>query len=363
MIELKDLYNKILDFSNLNNEEGMFLYNRAPFEELIFVADEIRKVKKPGHMVTWQIDRNINITNVCVSGCTFCNFHRKLNDEGTFITTIDEYKQKIDELYRLGGNQVLLQGGCHPKLRLDYYVSLFKELKSLYPTLRLHALSPPEIVHLARLERKSYRFILEELVDAGLDSLPGAGAEILIDRVREQISPGKCKAEDWLAVMKEAHQMGILTSATMMFGHIETPEERIEHLLKIRDLQHEKPVNTPGFKAFIPWPFQDEGTVLQEKYQVKNNVSSREYIKAIAISRILLNNIENIQASLLTVGENIAQLCLHAGANDLGSVMIEENVVSSAGSKNRYDSRNMQRIIRGAGFEPKLRDQGYGMIN
>ncbi len=361
-MNLNDIYKKVMDVERISKKEALFLFSNSPFEEITFIANEARKKIKPENIVTWQIDRNINITNVCISGCQFCNFHKKLNDKNAYITSIEEYKIKINELYKIGGNQVLLQGGCHPKLKLDYYTNLFKNLKKLYPDLKLHALSPPEIAHLARLEKKSYRYILEKLVEAGLDSLPGAGAEILDNRIRKQLSPGKCDSIAWLSVMHEAHQMNILTSATMMFGHIDTLEDRINHLFKIRDLQDKKPECAVGFKAFIPWPFQDENTELKNKFNIKSSVSSREYIKTIAISRIILDNIENIQASLLTVGKITAQLCLHAGANDLGSIMIEENVVSSAGSKNRFNAEEMQKIIKEAGFEPALRDQRYVLL-
>lgn len=361
-MNVSDIYKKALNQEKIDKKEALALYTDAPFEEVCYIGNEIKKAKKPGNIITWQIDRNINITNVCISGCKFCNFHRKLNDNDTYITTIDEYKTKINELFALGGNQVLLQGGCHPKLKLNFYANLFKELKILFPTLKLHALSPSEIYHLARLEKQSYRYILEKLVEAGLDSLPGAGAEILSNRVRKLVSPGKCNSKAWLEIMEEAHKMNILTSATMMFGHIETIEERIEHLIKLRNLQDEKPDCSIGFKAFIPWPFQPENTVLQKEFNISSTITATEYIKTIAISRIILNNIENIQASILTVGKNTAQLSLYAGANDLGSIMIEENVVSSAGSNNRFNKENMQIIIKEAGFEPRLRDQYYNLV-
>ncbi len=362
-MSLQSLYKKALSLDFLTAEEGLIIYETAPLEELVFIGNELRQLHNPGKTVTWQIDRNVNITNACISQCKFCNFYKKPNDEGVYITSIDEYKQKIEQLFKLGGNQILLQGGLHPKLGLSFYVDLFRQLKSLYPELRLHALGPPEIFHLARLEKKTYKEILESLIAAGLDSLPGAGAEILCDRVRKSISPGKANTQQWLDVMREAHKLNLVTSATMMFGHIETRQERIEHLLAIRKVQSEKPTNAPGFLAFIPWPFQDKNTALFNQLGVTNTVSSQEYIRTIAISRILLPNIKNIQASWLTVGKDIAQICLHSGANDFGSIMIEENVVSAAGASFKFDAEGIQLAIREAGFTPQLRNQKYEFID
>lgn len=360
-MELKELYDKALELKPLSKEEGLFLYNNAPTNELMFIGGELRKTHVYGKKVTWQIDRNVNITNVCVSGCKFCNFHCSLNDDGAFITSVADYLVKIEELQRYGGDQLLLQGGLHPKLGLDFYTSLFKELKSLYPNIKLHALGPPEVAFIARIEKKSYQAILLALIDAGLDSLPGAGAEILVDRVRKQISPGKPDSQAWLDVMGIAHSLFLVTSATMMIGHIETMEERIEHLIKLRDLQSKKPEGAPGFLNFIVWTFQDKGTDL-EKQGVTCKVTPEEYIRTIAISRILLNNIKHIQASWLTVGNDTAQICLHAGADDFGSIMIEENVVSSAGASNKMDAYGIQKAIVDAGFVPQLRNQRYENI-
>jgi cyclic dehypoxanthinyl futalosine synthase len=265
-------------------------------------------------------------------------------------------------LYSLGGDQLLLQGGMNPELGIDFYTNLFSTLKSLYPKLKLHALGPPEIVYLSKKEHLTYTQILKKLIDSGLDSLPGAGAEILSDRVRKIVSPGKATSKEWLDVMQEAHILNLPTSATMMFGHVETREERIEHLVKLRELQEKKPVGNYGFISFIPWPFQHKGTVLAEKSGVINNVNGPEYIRTIAISRIILNDIQNIQSSILTVGKEIAMLSLYAGANDLGSIMIEENVVSAAGAANRFDSTEMQSIITEAGFIPRRRNQKYETI-
>ncbi|WP_445204359.1 CofH family radical SAM protein [Tenuifilum sp.] len=342
-------------------EEGLYIYTQASTPDLMYVANELRKFHVPGNKVTWQIDRNVNITNVCISGCKFCNFHCGLQSDSAFITSIAEYKVKIEELERYGGDQLLLQGGLHPRLGIEFYSSLFKELKSMFPNIKLHALGPPEIAFIAKKEGMTYRQVLEELVEAGLDSLPGAGAEILVDRVRKQISPGKPDSQAWLDVMAQAHQMGLVTSATMMIGHIETMEERVEHLIKLRNLQAQKPADAPGFLNFIVWTFQDEGTKLQRE-GVLNTVTTEEYVRTIALCRIMLNNIPNIQASWLTVGIDTAQLCLHAGANDFGSIMIEENVVSSAGAKYKMDAYGIQKAIVDAGFEPQLRNQRYEYI-
>jgi cyclic dehypoxanthinyl futalosine synthase len=254
---------------------------------------------------------------------------------------------------------LLLQGGHHPKLGLSFYTDLFRKLKELYPTLKLHTLGPPEIAHICKLEGKSHREVLLALREAGMDSLPGAGAEILIDRVRRLISKGKCGALEWLEIMREAHQLNITTSATMMFGHVETVRERFEHLIRIRDVQAMKPPGAKGFLAFIPWTFQDVDTLLTRIRGVHNLTTPEEYIRMIAISRIMLPNIDNIQASWLTVGKQTAQLCLHAGANDFGSIMLEENVVSAAGAPHRFTANGIQEAIREAGFEPQLRNQQY----
>jgi cyclic dehypoxanthinyl futalosine synthase len=353
---------KALTLDFLTKEEGLFLYENAGTPELMFVANEIRKKKVPSNKVTWLIDRNVNITNVCISGCSFCNFHCSPKSKKAYITNIDQYIQKIDEMKKLGGSQLLLQGGLHPELGIDFYEDLFRQLKQLYPDLKLHALGPPEIVHLSKLSNLSYHEVLVRLMEAGLSSLPGAGAEILSDRVRKKLSKNKCSVSEWLDVMKDAHLLGLTTSATMMFGHIETKEERINHLIYIRDVQSVKPPDAKGFIAFIPWPFQDEGTALNKRSGIKNNVTKEEYIRTIAFCRIMLPNIDNIQASWLTVGKETAQVCLHAGANDFGSIMIEENVVSVAGASNSFDSVGIQEAIREAGFFPQLRDQEYNYL-
>ena len=354
-----DLLIRALNFEFLSGEEGLFLFNNAGTSELMYVANELRKKQVPHGKVTWIIDRNVNTTNVCIANCKFCNFFRRPGHEESYITDIETYKQKIEETLRYGGEQLLLQGGHHPDLGLRFYVDLFKELKQLYPKLKLHSLGPPEIAHIAKLEGISHTAVLTALIEAGLDSLPGAGAEILNDRVRRLISKGKCGGQEWLDVMRAAHQLGLTTSATMMFGHVETLEERFEHLVWLRDVQSEKPEHAKGFIAFIPWPFQDDGTLLKKVRGITNQVTADEYIRMIALSRIMLPNVKNIQASWLTVGKQVGQICLQAGANDFGSIMIEENVVSAAGAPHRFTSQGIQDSIREAGFEPQLRNQQY----
>ncbi len=360
MNSLKPIYEKCLQRESLTREEACRLYEEAPLQELAEMADMLRReVVDDADVVTWQIDRNVNITNVCISGCKFCNFHCKPHDtERAFITTLAEYRSKIERALELGADQLLLQGGLHPRLGIDFYEQLFRHLKQEYPTLRLHALGAPEISHIARVSGLTTRRTLERLREAGLDSLPGAGAEILANSVRRRISPAKPSVEEWIRVMHEAHQMNLPTSATMMYGHVETPRQRIDHLLTIRDLQARCPEGNYGFLAFIPWVFCSSGTQL-EREGVASQFSSTEYLRIIAVSRLILNNIRNIQASWLTVGKATAQMALLSGANDMGSIMIEENVVSSAGARNRFDREGIQQAIREMGFTPRLRDQLY----
>ncbi len=358
-MNLQDLYKKAFAFEFLSVEEGMFLFHHAPLAELMHIANELRKVQVPHGKVTWQIDRNVNTTNVCIANCKFCNFYRVPGHPEAYITDITTYKQKIEETIRWGGDQLLLQGGHHPDLGLSFYTDLFKELKSLYPSIKLHTLGPPEVAHIAKLEKKSHTEVLQALKDAGMDSLPGAGAEILNDRVRRLISKGKCGAQEWLDIMRACHQLDITTSGTMMFGHVETIEERFQHLVDIRQVQSEKPAHANGFLAFIPWTFQDVDTLLARIRRAKNDTTSEEYIRMIALSRIMLPNIKNIQASWLTVGKEVAQICLYAGANDFGSIMLEENVVSAAGAPHRFTFKSIQDAIQQAGFEPQLRTQKY----
>jgi cyclic dehypoxanthinyl futalosine synthase len=359
MNQLDHLYQKALKLESLSVDEGVFLFENAALTDLMLVADELRKKQVPHGKVTWQIDRNVNTTNVCIANCKFCNFYRIPGHAEAYITDIETYKHKIEETIRFGGDQLLLQGGHHPGLGLSFYTGLFRQLKELYPNIKLHTLGPPEVAHITKLEKSTHNKVLMALQKAGMDSLPGAGAEILVDRVRRLISKGKCGAQEWLDIMHEAHKLNITTSATMMFGHVETIRERFEHLVKLREVQAKKPDSAKGFLAFIPWTFQDVDTLLTRIRGVHNLTTPEEYIRMIAMSRIMLPNIKNIQASWLTVGKEIAQLCLHGGANDFGSIMIEENVVSAAGAPHRFTSKTIQKSIRDAGFEPQLRNQQY----
>lgn len=356
---LSELLEKAANFGFLTVEEGVYLYHNAPLTDLMFVADELRKKQVPHGKVTWQIDRNVNTTNVCIANCKFCNFFRIPGHPDAYITDMPTYRQKISETLKYGGDQLLLQGGHHPELGLQFYVDTFRQIKAEFPDIRLHALGPPEVAHITKLEKSTHHEVLKALKDAGLDSLPGAGAEILIDRVRRLISKGKCGAQEWLDIMHEAHKLDITTSATMMFGHVETIEERFEHLVRIREVQSRKPEGAKGFLAFIPWTFQDVDTLLTRIRGVHNLTTPEEYIRMIALSRIMLPNIKNIQASWLTVGKQTAQVCLQSGANDFGSIMIEENVVSAAGAPHRFTYKTIQDAIREAGFEPQLRNQQY----
>ncbi|RNI39014.1 dehypoxanthine futalosine cyclase [Hanamia caeni] len=358
-MKTSELLRKALRFESLSVEEGSFLFKNASLADLMAVADELRQIQVPHGKVTWIIDRNVNTTNVCIANCKFCNFYRIPGHKEAYVTDIETYKRKIEETFRYGGEQLLLQGGHHPDLDLNYYVSLFRELKKLFPKLKLHALGPPEVAHITKISKSTHREVLLALKNAGLDSMPGPGAEILTDRVRRLISKGKCGSQEWLDIMREAHKIGLTTSATMMFGHVETIEERFEHLVKLRTVQAEKPEGAVGFLNFIPWTFQDVDTLLARIRGVHNLTTPEEYIRMIAMSRIMLPNVKNIQASWLTVGKQIAQICLHAGANDFGSIMIEENVVSAAGAPHRFTANGIQDAIREAGFEPQLRNQQY----
>ncbi|MDR0907677.1 MAG: CofH family radical SAM protein [Rikenellaceae bacterium] len=344
----------------LSEEEAIALWEGISLPELADVADEVRReaVGDPS-VVTWQIDRNVNITNVCISGCKFCNFHCRPTDvEKAYVLSLEEYFPKIEETLALGGDQLLLQGGLHPRLGIDFYEELFAGIKSRFPQIRLNALGAPEVAHVARISGLTVRQTLERLVAAGLDTLPGAGAEILDDEIRRRISPAKPTAQQWCEVMHEAHLLNIPTTATMMYGHVESPRHIVRHLLKIRNLQSQVPSGNFGFTAFIPWIFRSTDTQL-EKEGIHTRFSPLEYLRVIAISRLILCNIRNIQASWLTVGKATAQIALHSGANDMGSIMIEENVVSSAGADHRFDAEGIQAAIRQAGFRPQLRDQLY----
>ncbi len=350
-------------------------------------ADAVRQRLHPEDIVTYIIDRNINYTNVCVSGCQFCAFSRSEGAEDAYVLSHEELGAKIEEALALGATQVLLQGGLHPSLPLSFYVDMLRFIKT-YP-IHIHGFSPPEIVHIARIAGLSVPECLERLREAGLDTIPGGGAEILSDRVRQRISPHKCTKAEWLDVMRTAHTMGMRTTATMMFGHVETPEDIAEHLLAVRDLQDE----TGGFTAFIPWTFQPENTelgrtaagsagipackpgsagfqpadgvvtALQARMPALPAAGGFSYLRVLAISRLALDNIDNIQASWVTQGGKLAQVALRFGANDMGSTMIEENVVAAAGVTYRLPEEEIVRLIRTAGFEPQQRDTYYSVIS
>lgn len=359
---IRNILNKTLNLEFISPEEGLLLFNQASLTDLMFYASLVRKKIHPKNIVTFIVDRNINLTNICLSKCLFCNFCRSKSDLDSYVLETDDYRKKIDELYRAGGRQILLQGGMNTELDINCYEDLFKNLKNLYPDLKLHALGPPEIVFIAKISSLSVEETLKRLRNAGLDSLPGAGAEILSDRVRKIVSPAKCSAKEWLNVMQIAHRLEITTSATMMLGHLETVDERIEHLVKIRDLQSLKPKNSKGFISFTLWPLAGHNTKLIKKFPEINLVSGYEYLRMLAISRLMLVNIPNIQVSWLTMGAELAQICLNSGANDMSSVMFEENVVSQAGKKNQLAIDEMEKLISDAGFIPSIRNQEYEII-
>lgn len=347
----KNLLKKASEGERLSRDEILRLFQ---FDLLALgnTADRIKENKHPNRIVTYIIDRNINYSNVCVSGCRFCAFYRKENDAGAYALAKEEIFQKIEELKSREGYQILMQGGLHPGHAIDFYEDLLSSIKSRFD-IHIHAFSPPEIVHIARISELSIKETIERLKDAGLGSIPGGGAEILSDSVRKKISPNKCSADAWIEVMRTAHNIGLKTTATMMFGHIETCEERVDHLLKIRELQEE----TGGFTAFIPWTFQPQNTELKTKA-----ASSYDYLRTLAVSRIALDNFENIQASWVTQGDKIAQIALLFGANDMGSTMLEENVVRAAGVCFRMTESDIRHLILDIGLIPKRRDTFYGLL-
>ncbi len=339
---------KRLDF-----EEALDLYTNETLLNLGAMAHGVRSYLHPESKVTYVVDRNINYTNICSSGCLFCAFFRAKGDPDSYVLSRDELRKKIEETLALGGTQILLQGGMHPDLGISYYEDLLGFIKESFH-IHIHGFSPPEICFLADKENLSIEEVLTRLINAGLGSIPGGGAEILVDRVRKRISPNKCSAEQWLKVMEVAHGLGLRTTATMMFGHIETLEERLLHLFKIRELQD----RTGGFTAFIPWTFQPHNTRLHVR-----KATAAEYLRTVAISRLVLDNIANIQASWVTQGAKIAQTALFFGANDMGSTMIEENVVAAAGTSFRLSREEMVRLIETAGFKAQQRDTFYNELS
>lgn len=344
----------VFDGGRVTAAEALVLYREAPTHLLGRLADARRAAKHPERIVTYIIDRNVNYTNVCVARCTFCAFYRTVGHPDGYVLGFDEIFRKIDETIAVGGNQLLLQGGHNPDLPIAWYEDLFRAIKTRYPAFRLHALSPPEVLHIARLNQVPVPAVIERLVAAGLDSIPGGGAEILVDRVRRILNCyGKASADEWIDVMRHAHRAGLRTTATMMFGTVETPEERIAHMMRVRDLQDE----TAGFTAFITWSYQPEHT---EYGGVE--ATGIEYLRTLALARIVLDNVDNLQASWVTQGGKVGQLSLAFGANDMGSVMLEENVVRAAGATYCMDELEIVRNVEDAGFTPKRRNMHYEIL-
>jgi cyclic dehypoxanthinyl futalosine synthase len=335
-------------------KEGLALISSKDLLALGRAAEEVSQILHPEPYRTYAIDRNINYTNVCLARCRFCAFSRDLGEEDAYTISEEDLFQKIKETIEQGGTQILMQGGLHPHLRLDFYEGLLRSIKKRF-SIHIHSFSPPEIIHLSRLEGLPVKEVILRLKEAGLDSIPGGGAEILVDRCRGMVSPKKCTADEWLGVMREAHGLGMKTSATMMFGHVETLEERIIHMDRLRELQDE----TGGFTAFIPWPFQPKNTPLGHI----SPVGGFEYLKTLAVSRIYLDNVPNIQSSWVTQGPKIGQLALKFGANDMGSTMIEENVVRAAGVSFRMTREEIARLIEDLGYQARQRDFYYSIVD
>ena len=351
---IDDIATKVRNGGRLDGREALELYRQAPTALLARLADGIRARKHPSGVVSYIIDRNVNYTNVCVAKCTFCAFYRDVGSTEGYVLGFDELFRKIDETIAVGGVQVLLQGGHNPDLPLTWYEDLFRAVKARYPDFKLHALSPPEVIHLSRLSQLPVPAIIERLMAAGLDSIPGGGAEILVDRVRKLLHCyGKATADEWLDVMRHAHRAGLRTTATMMYGTVETDEERLEHLLRLRALQDE----TGGFTAFITWSYQPEHTELSG-----SEATGLDYLRTLAIARIVLDNFDNLQASWVTQGGKVGQLSLAYGANDMGSVMLEENVVRAAGASYCMDEVEIVRNIEDAGFAAKRRNMHYELL-
>ena len=341
---------KVLAGARITGEEALLLLEQEELTTLGAMGDLVRRRKHGDGVVTYIVDRNINYTNVCNAFCNFCAFYRPPNHDEGYVLPVAEIEAKIRETYGLGGNQILLQGGHHPKLKIEYYEELFRRLKRSFPDLWLHALSPPEIVHVSKVSRLTLPETLRRLREAGLDSIPGGGAEILVDRVRRKLAKNKCSSQEWLDVMEEAHRQGLRSTAKMMFGHVETLAERVEHLERVRDLQD----RTAGFTAFIGWTFQPDNTELGGR-----EATSAEYLRMLSVSRVFLDNIENFQASWVTQGPKIGGASLAFGANDMGSTMLEENVVSAAGTVHQMLEPEIVATIRDAGFIPMRRNMHY----
>jgi len=349
---------KALDGERISPEEAVRLFETTDMLLLGNIASRISRKKLKERVVTYIVDRNINYTNICITDCAFCAFYRKEDDEEAYVHPFETIARKIEETIALGGRQILLQGGHNINLKIDYFEDLFRRIKERFG-IHLHALSPPEIVHTAKISKLAIVDTLNRLNDAGLDSIPGGGAEILVDRVRQKISPHKCSTREWLDVMDCAHSMNIPTTATMMFGHVETVEDRVEHLRRIRDQQDK----TMGFTAFIPWPFQPGRTELGLDHDISSQVTGLDYLKTLAISRIFLDNFDNLQSSWVTQGPKVGQMALYYGANDMGSTMLEENVVRAAGTVHCLNEEDIRRIITDSGFKPQRRNMRYERVN
>jgi len=349
---------KALDGERISPEEAVRLFETTDMLLLGNIASRISRKKLKERVVTYIVDRNINYTNICITDCAFCAFYRKEDDEEAYVHPFETIAGKIEETIALGGRQILLQGGHNINLKIDYFEDLFRRIKERFG-IHLHALSPPEIVHTAKISKLAIVDTLRRLNDAGLDSIPGGGAEILVDRVRQKISPHKCSTREWLDVMDCAHSMNIPTTATMMFGHVETVEDRVEHLRRIRDQQDK----TMGFTAFIPWPFQPGRTELGLDHDISSQVTGLDYLKTLAISRIFLDNFDNLQSSWVTQGPKVGQMALYYGANDMGSTMLEENVVRAAGTVHCLNEEDIRRIITDSGFKPQRRNMRYERVN
>jgi len=357
---MSSVIDSICSQKRLSFEDGVNLIGSHDLIGLGTAADRLCQELHPEQYRTFVVDRNINYTNVCTSGCTFCAFYRDNDNRDGYVLSKDEIFKKIEETISLGGTQILMQGGLHPDLKIDFYVDLLRSIKEKFD-IHIHSFSPPEIIHISTLNDLPTKEVLTLLKSAGLDTIPGGGAEILTDRCRGILSPHKCSVSEWLQVMREAHMSGIKSTATMMFGHVETLEERIVHLEKIRQLQDE----TGGFTAFIPWTFQPKNTALSLSTGKMTGfkIGGFDYLRTLAVSRLFLDNIPNIQASWVTQGSKIAQLALKFGANDLGSTMIEENVVKAAGVDYRMDKEEMISLIGDLGFEAMQRDCYYNILN
>lgn len=362
---VRSVADAVLDGQRIGKDEALLLAYEADLHTLMRLAHAVRmrKAEQRGDVengvarVTYVVDRNINYSNICSCGCKFCAFFAAPGDARGYVLSTEELERKVAETVALGGSQILMQGGHHPELPFSFYEDMLRHIRDTFPTIHIHAFSPPEIVYFSELYGMEVAEVIRRLHEAGLASIPGGGAEILVDRVRKHVAPNKCSAGAWLGVMREAHQQGLKTTATMMFGHVETRAERIDHMLAVRDLQDE----TGGFTAFIPWGFQPHNTALakDENGEARRPPTSCSYMRVLALSRIVLDNVPNIQASWVTMGPQIAQLALLGGANDFGSTMIEENVVAATGVSFSLPENDIRRLIREAGFTPRRRRMDY----